>query len=107
MEELIRGNVRVELDYIGEGWVGDYDETDPHDERLLRFYVQRRVDGEWEDVEDASYCTALPETLTVSQQQCILDFLMDVFYSPVSMGVSVRRCAERMSWMSLKWFWYE
>lgn len=51
------GTVKVEWDYIGEGWYGDFDPTDPTDEPLLRFTVLTRENGDWEYAEDASYCT--------------------------------------------------
>lgn len=51
------GNVKLEWDYVGEGWYGDFDPTDPTDEPLLRFAVQTLEEGEWEYAYDASYCT--------------------------------------------------
>lgn len=51
------GNIKVEWEYIGEGWYGDFDPTDPTDEPLLRFSVQTLEEGEWEYAHDASYCT--------------------------------------------------
>jgi hypothetical protein len=70
------GLVLVELEYIGEGDCGDYDETDPDDVPLVRFSLYRMyVDGidndkfadvcdtcdydhcEWGAVRDGSYCT--------------------------------------------------
>ena len=54
--------VKVEWEYIGEGWYGGFDPADdPTDEPLLRFSVQmREPDGDWEYAEDASYCTMNP-----------------------------------------------
>lgn len=49
----------VEFTYIDEGWGGFYDEDDRDDEQLIRFYVQTKIDGEWVDLEDGSYCTQL------------------------------------------------
>ena len=49
--------VKVEWEYIGEGWYGDFDPTDPTDEPLLRFAVLTLENGDWEYAEDASYCT--------------------------------------------------
>ena len=50
--------VKVEWAYIGEGWYGDFDPTDPTDEPLLRFSVlTKKPDTDWDYAEDASYCT--------------------------------------------------
>lgn len=37
--ELVKGSVKLEWEYIGEGIIGDFDETNPEDEALLRFYT--------------------------------------------------------------------
>ena len=49
--------VKVEWEYIGEGWYGDFDPTDLTDDPLLRFSVSVKDGDEWEYAEDASYCT--------------------------------------------------
>lgn len=101
-DRLVRGDVAVEWEYIGEGWGGDYDEADPQDEPLLRFYVQRRTpDGEWADVEDASYCTQMPATATPAQRRRGLEILMERFYDDVVAGKSVKKLGEEMSWIGL------
>ena len=63
-EELIleHANKRVTWEWIGEGWSGDYDETDQEDTPLLRFSCDERVDDDWVSIDDASYCTRLPIT---------------------------------------------
>lgn len=101
--ELIRGNVRVTLDDIGEGWNGDYNEDDPDDESLFRFttYTRESADSEWEEVNDASYCTQLPTDLPAPQVRVALNALMDEFYSPLANDreASVTGAAEKMSWI--------
>ena len=52
-----KGNYRIELAYIGEGYEGDYDENDKEDEPLLRADLYLKEDGEWFDEPKASYCT--------------------------------------------------
>lgn len=52
-----RGTTKVVWEYIGEGWYGDFDPTDPTDEPLLRFSVCTRFGDGWEYADDASYCT--------------------------------------------------
>lgn len=66
------GLVKVVLEYIGEGYQGDYDPEDSEDEPLLRYTLYRKNDGnddlgnvaedggnEWCTVHDGSYCTML------------------------------------------------
>lgn len=51
---------RLVWEYIGEGHYGDYNSDDSTDEPLLRFSIEKRMNGlpfDWEQVEDASYCT--------------------------------------------------
>ena len=98
--ELIRGNYKVELTYEGEGWFGDYDSSDPEDEPLLRFYVSRlNDDGEWEALPDASYCTALQDTISEEYQQQVLELLLEAAEDGVS-----RRQWEELSWLGIDAF---
>ncbi|MFZ9515541.1 MAG: hypothetical protein ACO29P_09950 [Bacteroidia bacterium] len=66
------GLVKVVLEYIGEGYSGDYDPEDQDDTPLLRYTLYRKNDGnenlgnvvedignEWCSVMDGSYCTNL------------------------------------------------
>jgi hypothetical protein len=94
--ELIEGNTKIELEYIGEGFDGDYDPTDPDDLELLRYTVLQREseDDEWEPVDDGSYCTMLPETLTDDEKMTALRILMS------QLSNFDKRTAERMSWIS-------
>jgi hypothetical protein len=66
---LVDGDLAVELDHIGEGYGGDYDPDDPADAELLRFTVMRRVDGVLEPVDDGSYCTKLPATISAAEAE--------------------------------------
>ena len=101
--ELVKNDVMVEWDEAGEGLCGDYDENDPEDIELLRFYVLRKVDGEWVQVDDASYCTMFPVSTTEEQKMKALEYLMWWFYEPVKAGHSVKKLGERLSWIDLSW----
>jgi hypothetical protein len=69
--EVVRGDVQLVWEWIGEGYEGDFNDEDPDDEPLLRFSVYARnlddtareemgyPDEEWVPVEDASYCTGV------------------------------------------------
>lgn len=54
--------IRVELEYIGEGYDGDWDPENPQDAPLLRFRVFDRVREEGDEEYD-SYCTQIPATM--------------------------------------------
>lgn len=121
-QSLIRGNVRVDLEFIGEGSCGDYCPEDPRDEPLLRFsvYGRRRTDfsrrglpnddglewgehGEWTPFSDASYCTNLPATLPKATQRKALGYLMDEVFGPARQGNSIKKLCERLSRISPEW----
>jgi hypothetical protein len=105
---LTRNDVTVEWESIGEGFNGDYDPEDPDDQPLLRFYVSRRSVSPsglvaWDEVEDASYCTQVPEATPAPVLAKLLEQLMDEFYEPVTQGRSVKKLGERLSWISPEW----
>lgn len=100
--ELIRENVKVELEDIGEGISGDYNPDDPNDTPLLRFYVLRKdEDGEWQEYPDGSYCTQInAETTSEERQREILEVIMDRVFDEVSGGVSsIKKACEELSWL--------
>lgn len=103
MVTLTQGNVRVELESIGEGLGGDYDPDDPGDVELLRFTVLRREDGEWEQIDDASYCTLLPESLDREKQGKAVDLIMEEVYYAASKGYRIAGTCEQLSWIDESW----
>lgn len=98
---LVRSDsdVSVEFTWIGEGICGDYNEADPDDRPLMRFYVQRLVGDEWQDVEDASYCTNIDartdEALIAAHAETILNQVKD----DVRVGKSIKKICEYLSWL--------
>jgi hypothetical protein len=123
--ELIRDNVKIEFEDIGEGLSGDYNANDPNDVALLRFYVFAFAGDEallaqsttdptlagllamdalgWTEVEGASYCTNVPVDTPEDVQRGLLELLMDAFYEAVRSGESVKKIGERMSWIDPSW----
>ena len=99
---LVRDNVKVEWEAIGEGLHGDYDPRDPEDIELLRFYVSVLRDGEWMEKEDGSYCTNFPVDSTVDEKLAGLEILLDRYHDALSadIDVSVKKLGEEMSWIS-------
>lgn len=45
---------------LNEGLCGEYNPKDPEDIHFLRFDIYVKRDGDWEPVDDASYCTLVP-----------------------------------------------
>jgi len=98
--EKICNNVRVSLhDETNEGYDGDYDPQDPNDKLLMRFDVDRLVDGSWEPVDDASYCTHIPADIEPAQAHKIVDFIFNEVYEAVSQHISVKKRCEMLSWI--------
>ena len=95
MFEITIEDVTVELEDIGEGISGDYDPNDKDDIPLLRFTV-------WKDhvqVDDASYCTQVPTTISVTEATKVLSTIMNEVFEPVIRGYSIKKMCERLSWI--------
>jgi len=101
--EHIGKYVRVELVDIGEGHSGDYNPNNPKDEKLLRFYVQQKAFDYWQDVNNASYCTLIPESTTQEEQNKLVKILYDEVVDKVESGCSIKKLCERLSWISPEW----
>ncbi|MCA3267868.1 MAG: hypothetical protein ING19_17540, partial [Azospirillum sp.] len=93
--DVVKGDVRVTLEWIGEGNDGDFQLDDPDDTPLIRFSVYRRnVDGkntgnEFEPVDEASYCTRIPIDTDRATLRKVADRIMDEVYDRVRDGVSI------------------
>lgn len=98
--ELIQGNRKVGLYDCGEGWDGDYNPNNPDDVALLRFDIYELVNGEWEPLPDASYCTALP----VDTDPAILRKALETIMDETAGHERVKRIAEGLSWLSPGFF---
>jgi len=58
--ELSSGGKKVVWEWIGEGWNGDFNPEDSDDVPLLRFSCYHFLNGDWQQMDDASYCTRMP-----------------------------------------------
>lgn len=118
--ELIKNDVKIELEDIGEGWDGDYNEEDPEDTPLLRFsayvkgalrlkYIEKDPHGisdwgvpkeidEWVSVSDGTYCTRLPADLSDEDQLKALEQLMLLLYDPI-VEMRAKKPAQKASWI--------
>lgn len=99
-DTLVKDNVKVAFDDIGEGLHGEYD---PDDISLLRFYVSvwDENDEDWRDVEDASYCTMLTSDASASVKRRALEQIMDAVYDILheDSEASVKKICESLSWI--------
>lgn len=98
---VIKNGVRVTLEWIGEGWFGDYNPNDKDDEPLMRFCVDRKVGRNWVPVDDASFCTRIlastPRARKIVLAKIILEAMCDAVQSP---GMhSPKKIGESLSWI--------
>lgn len=101
---LIESGVKVDLhDETYEGWNGDYNPDDSEDELLLRFDVSVLIDNEWEPVDNGSYCTALPATVSTDKINLALNIIMREVGDAVRSGYSIKKVCENLSWISPSW----
>ena len=96
-------NDLIKIDWYdaGEGLCGDYNPEDPDDIHLLRFDVYKKEDGEWTEVEDASYCTRMPYA---SDQELLVESLYIIFKNYYDVlkddpDRSVKKLGEELSWI--------
>lgn len=104
---LIRGLLKVTFEELGEGLSGDFNSDDPTDIELLRFYFMRFEEDEtgnwsWNDLQDGSYCTQVPVSTSVEQQQALLTYLMDAAERDI-LRDSYKRKLEKLSWVAPEW----
>lgn len=97
--ELIQDNIKVEWQDIGEGYNGEYNEEDSHDAPLLRFYFSQLIDGEWQDLDDGSYCTLVTANLAEEDQKKLLQILMDQAFDYIAQD-NYKKRLEELSWIS-------
>lgn len=89
----------VDVSWIGEGQDGEYDPMRPLDHPLLRFDVHRRVDGEWEEQGDGSYCTQIPAYASPDVLQALPRYLVDQL--DTQGGKHPKRLMEQLSWIGI------
>lgn len=97
---IIRNNVKIEWVNLGEGYDGDYDETNPDDVNFLRFDVSRLDDNDaWVEVPDGSYCTQMPANSPHQILRTGLRIIMDNIYDDVSNHGKAKKICEKLSWI--------
>ena len=94
--------IRADWYDAGEGLFGDYNPDNPCDAPLLRFDIYKKVEDEWEEVEDASYCTQIN---VGTSESTLIRLLYSIYteydnvlrYDPYA---SVKKLGETLSWIS-------
>lgn len=100
---LVRGDLRLDWDELGEGLHGDWDPDDSNDVELLRFTLYRLDEGEWAPVDDASYCTQVPVSTDMGTRQQLLEGLLEAIENEDGEGSIKKRC-EELSWVNPTWY---
>lgn len=95
--------VKVELEWIGEGLDGDYNEENPDDIPLLRFSVYKKINDQWEAIDDASYCTQLPATIGMGTATVAAAHILRQVEDIVLEGGSIKKICEKLSWIDVSW----
>jgi hypothetical protein len=93
---ITKGNLRATWEWIGEGRSGDYNEEDPNDQPLLRFTCDENNAGDWEQVENASYCTTVPITTPRKELRRMLNTILKELAGTYP---DHKRAMEEMSWI--------
>lgn len=98
------GLVKVDLEWMGEGWDGDYDENDPNDTPFLRFSVSKWDGKFWEAIDDSSYCTLLPATVSHDTAISVVKYIMSKVEHLVVSGLPIKKTCEQLSWIKPELF---
>lgn len=104
IDRVVRENeaFRVEVDWIGEGWSGDYNPNDPEDAPLLRFYTFEKVLGELVEIHDGSYCTRFPATADRSLIEKMADNILSRITN-LGFDECIKTICQRLSWIEPSW----
>lgn len=95
--QVIKNNVCVTLEHIGEGFDGDYDPANREDCPLVRFSVMI-ANPMWEPVDDGSCCTLLDARLPRSVLRKAAKTILGDVYDAVIAGYSIKKACDRLSW---------
>jgi hypothetical protein len=72
---LSHGTYCISLCHIDEGINGSYDLDDADDKPLLRFNIDQKVHGEWEGLDNASFCSQLDCSLSHEHGEKFIDII--------------------------------
>jgi hypothetical protein len=95
---LSQDGVQVSLSHIGEGCDGDFMPDDPDDVPLLRMDVSIWEEGEWQALDNGSYCTDLSCAASDAELDEALAIMHEQITAAIKEGRQKRTC-EWLSWM--------
>ena len=102
IDEIVytKGNLKVSFCYIDEGFSGYYNPDDEEDEPLLRFDVYKKVNGEWEAIDNGSYCTQNNVFTSIRDLKSMLKTIWEEMNDALEGGYSGKKTAEYLSWIT-------
>ena len=109
--DIEKGDVRITLEYIGEGKIGDYLGTED-DVPLMRFTTYRKEpcadgtdhpDWNWEEYDNGSFCTQIPVDTWYVEMMRLANVILNKLVEDVTAGNSIKRKAEELSWIDDTW----
>lgn len=111
-DENVKRKFRVTLEWIGEGRSGEYNADDPHDEPYLRFCCDifrpdqdgNLESGDWESIDDSSYCSGLSANDTKETLTKALNRIMDVLVEHYNCS-GFKKEMQRISWIEASDFY--
>ena len=92
--------VRCDLNFIGEGYGGEYDEDDSSDMPLMRLCVTKRSDGAWRDVDEGSFCTNIGATEEPHRIMTALGIIWGRYHDLLKQDKSVKSLSAGVSFLS-------
>lgn len=114
-----RGPIRIHVEYVDEGEMGDFDPTDPADAPRLRFWVYAHPDAGIEDTDpdmdadpdgyqfilNTSYCTDVtlgrnPDTEKDHAVMAALAAYLSERLAGITTGHGLRAATEDLSWVT-------
>lgn len=105
--EHVDGDLKVQIEWIGEGISGNYNPQDPEDAPILRFRVLERaplvIDTEagdedgWTFIEGTSHCCGLDAEISDATKAMAASFIM----SEVKGKADLKGICERLAWLRL------
>jgi hypothetical protein len=108
MTKAIRGDVKVTLEHIDEGYDGEFDPDDTEDEPLLRFTIFVKdalrtkyaelgelsdpdLEASWADISNGCWCCQVSDNLSDAEKAVAAEMILDLVYDAVVATQGVKR----------------
>ena len=100
---LIKRNIKIILEDVGDKWNEVFGNNDLDTEHFLRFTFYRYTKGMFEPIPDCSYCTRLSATIDLKEKRKALDILMKLFDRWCIEEDSAHLACARLAWIDKTW----